>query len=266
MTEIVPDSTKTSRKGNPQPSARVYHFLTWNNYPDDWKAIFSTGGDMFRRFVIQEEIAPTTGTPHLQGIIQCDRRRRDTEFKLPVQIHWEKMAGSFQEAARYCSKEESRKPGTFPFVKDCIILPKLHIIEPTYPWELEILNLLTCAPDSRKIYWYWESIGNAGKTSFAIYLAHKYGAICLEGKKNDILYCAAENDAPIYIYDIPRSHNANFISYESIEKIKNGFYMSSKYESKCIIRPKPHVFVFANEPPDTSKLSGDRWVIKEIIN
>lgn len=45
---------------------------------------------------------------------------------------------------------------------------------------------------------------------------------------------------------------------------------SNKYEGKegrrTVSLPPPIVCVFANEPPDSSKLSTDRWAIYEIID
>jgi len=55
-----------------------------------------------------------------------------------------------------------------------------------------------------------------------------------------------------------------YISYGAMEKIKNGFYMSSKYESKPIIRNCPHIICFANFEPDYDKLSQDRWKVHNI--
>lgn len=67
----------------------------------------------------QEEVAPTTGTPHLQGY---------AEFKQPVTMHMlkqllgdtvhieKKSRNSTRKQARdYCFKEDSRKPGTEPW-------------------------------------------------------------------------------------------------------------------------------------------------------
>ena len=53
----------------------------------------------------------------------------------------------------------------------------------------------------------------------------------------------------------------DYVSYGSIEKIKNGYFMCSKYESKPIVRNSPHVFIFANFEPELDALSLDRWHI-----
>jgi len=41
------------------------------------------------------------------------------------------------------------------------------------------------------------------------------------------------------------------------------FFYSGKFHGGMINGKEPHVIVFANEPPDTSKMMMDRW---QIIN
>jgi len=49
---------------NPNAKARGWLF-TWNNYPDTYRAALD---ELECRYVCAgEEVAPTTGTPHLQG-------------------------------------------------------------------------------------------------------------------------------------------------------------------------------------------------------
>ena len=104
----------------------------------------------------------------------------------------------------------------------------------------------------------------AGKTTFCKYLCAKYNGIVIEGKKNDILYVAAEYESDLYIMDIERTAE-DYVSYASIEKIKNGLYMSGKFEGRMIIRNCPHVIIFANFEPDIEALSKDRWHIVNLM-
>lgn len=79
-----------------------------------------------------------------------------------------------------------------------------------------------------------------------------------------INYATTKGSWPsIIIYDIPRTQ-LDYVNYDALEKLKNGMAMSGKYEGGIILMPNPHVVVFANRPPDESKLSSDRWVIHEI--
>ena len=42
------------------------------------------------------------------------------------------------------------------------------------------------------------------------------------------------------------------------------FFFSGKYEGGMVCGPNPHVLIFANDEPDTHKMSADRWIIKEL--
>lgn len=62
----------------------------------------------------------------------------------------------------------------------------------------------------------------------------------------------------LIVYDVPRT-TADFISYTALESLKNGCFFSGKYEGGQVLMPHPHVVVFANQRPDESKMSADRW-------
>lgn len=238
-----------------QPSPAKNWCFTFNNYTDEDIKILSSSNSSISSYIFGEEVAPTTGTKHLQGYIQFKTKVRPMGM-FNDKIHWEKARGSREANINYCGKDGvvyTNMPDAKP----------LKVIKELYPWQQDILKIALSEPDDRSVYWIWEEVGNVGKTAFAKYLAHFHGAIPLEGKKNDILYCAAEFPSNIYIYDIART-NEQYISYDAIEKIKNGFYMCAKYESKPIIRNPPHVFIFANFRPNIDALSKDRWRIHEI--
>jgi len=63
----------------------------------------------------------------------------------------------------------------------------------------------------------------------------------------------------IVIFDLPRSleDNMNEI-YSSMESLKNGSFLSTKYKSVRKGFPSPHVITIANFKPDSDKLSKDR--------
>jgi hypothetical protein len=56
-----------------------------------------------------------------------------------------------------------------------------------------------------------------------------------------------------------------FLQYRFLESLKDRFVFSTKYESKLKIIPDiPHIVVFANEIPDTTKMTSDRFNIKRL--
>lgn len=69
----------------------------------------------------------------------------------------------------------------------------------------------------------------------------------------------------ICIMDFPRTVEG-YVSYSAIEEIKNGMFFNGKFESSMVMFNTPHIVIFANFLPDTSKLSKDRWVIENISN
>lgn len=121
----------------------------------------------------------------------------------------------------------------------------------------------------RYIYWFWEPNGNWGKSITATYMIDQMNATEVSGKGADV-FCGIsaliENTGecpPIIIYDVPRSC-LNYVSYFSIEKLKDGKFFSGKYESGMKRYNKPHIICFANEPPKTDEMSLDRWIIERL--
>lgn len=259
------DTTESDgNTGKPrQPPQLSMHFFTWNNYPSNWKDYFTELDDLFVQYAMQEEIG-NSGTPHIQGCLRCIKRMRRTEFKLPKQIHWEGVR-DWNAALKYCTAPNKRAPTGGTLTKNYVAPERIQCINPDYKWEQEILSIIKEKPDDRTIHWYFSREGKMGKTQFAKYLAIHHGAIPLDGKKADMLYCASSHESNIYILLLSRTQE-DIVSYDTLEKIKDGFYMCGKYESKPIVRNPPHVLVFANFEPAQHKLSTDRWKIVEITN
>lgn len=241
-------------------SAKNWCF-TLNNYTEDELASIVTFLNLApNNYVIGREVGEE-GTPHLQGYVSFEKKLRMNECKnINHRIHWEVAKGNEKQNINYCTKDNKY------IIKGFKVARPLKVIkeEQLYPWQKDILDIVKQEPDDRKIYWFWETKGCVGKTSFSKFLSHHYGAIPVDGKKGDILYCAATFESDIYIFDFERDVNQTSVSYASIEKIKNGYFMCAKYESKPVIRNPPHVIIMANFKPDTSKLSSDRWVINKL--
>lgn len=253
----VPDTflgnTKT-KKVNP---AKHWCF-TYNNYKEEkFKELCSKFSKIEAKWIIGKEIGEQ-GTPHLQGYVEFPNKVRPLSIIEDKNIHWEIRKGTREDNLIYCSKEGDYYGNLKP-------KPKLKILEESKlkNWQKDLIKIIEKEPNDRTIHWYWETKGNTGKTTFSKYLCHKYEAVPLEGKKNDILYCAAEFESNIYIWDLERTME-DYVSYGALEKIKNGLFMCAKYESKPIIRNPPHIIVFANFKPDENALSKDRWNIVEI--
>lgn len=205
-----------------------------------------------------------SGTPHLQGYVEFIKKCRPSSL-FDHEIWWSKSRGSRQENFDYCTGSDE--------LVYCKGMPKpIKVIDPNYPWEKDILDIIKEEPDDRSIHWYWDDIGGAGKTSFCKYLVVKHKAIILGGKSADmrnaiVEYKKENGETPsLIIINIPRSFNSDYLSYEGIENIKDMVFYSGKYEGGMICGNCPHVIVFSNEPPQKDKMSMDRWHITRIVN
>lgn len=102
---------------NAGPRARTWCF-TINNpggwtLPDDWEE------KGIRGCVFQTEIAPETGTEHLQGYVEFKKPMYTDQIKRAFdcnRMHLEVRRGTRKEAYDYCVDPDKRKPGTEPLI------------------------------------------------------------------------------------------------------------------------------------------------------
>jgi len=273
MTEnlIVPDSSKLGNTHNQfenkktkQISGRKFHFFTWNNYDStDIPILLDTLEQYCVKWVFQEEIG-ILGTPHLQGIIECKIKMRDTEFCLPKTIHWEKPK-DLQACWKYCCKEETRAGKVY--TKNYVVAERIITTCPNTEWAYHLIEISKSSPSKRKVYWRWSVEGGVGKSDFQKYMVVEHNCLFLSsGKYADIInliFNSDMNKCNTICINIPKGHG-NKISYSAIESLKDGMICNTKYETGTKIFNPKHVFVFANCPPDLDQMSYDRWDVKEI--
>jgi len=128
-------------------------------------------------------------------------------------------------------------------------------------WQTRLKEELDAPVDNRKIIWYYDATGNSGKSYFATKYRCKTAYLVTGGKNADIFY--AYNYEEVVFFDLPRAKQ-EYVPYDVMESFKNGYFLSTKYECKPVRFNVPHVVVLCNFYPDTSKLSMDRWDIREI--
>lgn len=264
----------------PQPTQRKYWCFTWFNEEDDetvhalraktieMEAALKAAG---HSYVFQTEVCPDTGRLHLQGYVEGAKRFRWSELGLSNRIHWGARRLSREVNIRYCSNPDKRMPDGW-MVAHGIHVPKpIDVIEPNRPWQKRILEDIKEEPDDRKIMWYWSQEGGVGKTAFTKYLCVKHGACLLGGKGADVRngivkWKELKFDTPtLCVYNITRSFDPSYVSYEALENIKDMCFYSGKYEGAQVVGNPPHLYVFANFPPPQGKLSDDRLQVMEIV-
>lgn len=210
------------------------------------------------------ETCPTTGKEHRQGFISFPGKCRPIEkCKDLVISHWEKCKGNLAQNISYVTKEGRDIRGNIEYDEPLRLISEGQF----YPWQQSLIEELRCSPDDRTIKWIWETEGAVGKTALGKWMAVHLRALVCGGKsadiKNAIITRKLKSGAwpKIVVWNIVRS-TEQFVSYEAIEAVKDGFFLSGKYEGgECIMNP-PHVVIFANFEPDIYKLSNDRWDIK----
>lgn len=132
------------------------------------------------------------------------------------------------------------------------------IFTPRVGWQTDLVSYLHSPTNNRQVRWYFDETGNSGKSYTAMSYGHGLGYVVTGGKHADIFY--AYDHQPVVFFDWPRSAQETF-PYGVTEAFKNGYFLSTKYESAPIRFPVPHVIVFANFRPDQIQLSADRWDI-----
>ncbi len=255
-------TTTTKRK---RKRSRAW-FFTWNDVPlDTYRAQIDLCLKDFE-YVYQLEKADKV---HVQGVMRY-KNPRDTWPELPC--HWERCR-SWKKAIKYCSKTDTRIDGPWTNIRG--LTWRESIIDPLagielYQWQKDIINIIDSPMERRLIHWYYDNVGNIGKTTLACHIVDKYpkGKILYaNGGGKDILYgfssMLEEHDVKAVIIGLTRS-DANYVSYKTLEMLKDGVCYTRKYESHMIRFNPPHVIVLANFPPVLTPCSLDRWRVSDL--
>lgn len=253
---------------SPSSSLRRVVF-TLNNYTqDELTTLLQDLGK--HQYIIGKEVGES-GTPHLQGYIEfATPVKFRTIKKILPRAHLEKAKGNKQQNIDYCSKD-GNFVSSFPLPRKQRILQNEYANVQWKQWQQDIINLVESKPDSRSINWFYEPTGHVGKSFLCKYLCLKYDCILADGKKDNVLNQVKtfidenpDKDPTVILLDVPRV-SQDYINYGVIEQLKNGCVYSGKYEGGQLLFEHPHVIVFANEPPETTKMSRDRWKITRIF-
>lgn len=138
-------------------------------------------------------------------------------------------------------------------------------------WQTDCLNILQQPATGRKVTWFWENVGNVGKSYMARYLALHHQALIVRAmKKADMLHALSKDitTTNVVVFDLTRSTEAGSVEvvYEVIEQLLDQVISSGKYDSQTIWFDKVHVLVFANFEPKRDTMSSDRWDVHHIAS
>lgn len=177
----------------------------------------------------------------------------------------------------YCSKDDTRLPGTVPFHK----LKKAPVYTGAdvacldvglRPWQEQLMTILRTKPyNQRHIHWIVDLEGASGKSLFLKWLQWKgefeIGEVCDAGNATQ-LKATSYNLGPksVYFVDLPRVRTDSLGDImRCLEQLKNGKLLTVQYGGgQTILFDPPLLVVFSNYYPKLEWLSADRWKIFEM--
>lgn len=226
------------------------------------------------KFVFQlEDPSKTEDNLHYQGVINLSVKKRigmlihafNQPDKFPgMQVSYASTAG--KEALRtYCMKSDTRVAGPWGDRKIAPAYEGKDLPRVFWPWQKEVIDMCTnTEADDRTINYLIDFTGKQGKSKVCKYLAWKgiarrYGW----GEQKNCFY-AIQKQGPskAYIFDLTRTKPKKICAadiYSMLEDIKNGLVDGSLYDNESILFDPPHVWVFANVPPQKEAMSADRF-------
>nr|WPR18716.1 MAG: replication polyprotein [Chemarfal virus 263] len=133
------------------------------------------------------------------------------------------------------------------------------------PYQQHIFDILQVEPDSRKIHFVVDPVGNSGKSWFCRQMFMSFPdsvQILSSGKRDDVAYIIDVRKS-IFLFDVPRL-GLEYFQYSILEQLKNGIIQSNKYQG-CVkilehLSATCHIVVFSNEYHENlhTKVSPDR--------
>lgn len=141
-----------------------------------------------------------------------------------------------------------------------------------HQWQKDLVSELEEEGNPRQVIWIVDLIGNTGKSRLGRYLMQtsKDWYMTASSSSNRDMATIVSNaldsgwSGKGFIIDLPRTCENWKCTYETIENIKNGLITATKYSGKTEIFDNEKLLVFSNFWPDVSKLSMDRWDIREL--
>lgn len=267
----------TSRYSSEAPKSQNpvwVHSMRWSvEHTDDNKdRLCKMLHQYAKHWIFQAEY--TEGNPHYQGYVNL--KEKDRSSTLGIKLNEEFRGIQFLPASndgkeklkQYCLKDHTRVAGPW---SDTPIYLGEDLPSELSGWQKQLFDMLQQKPDRRSVLWIYEQDGKTGKSEFAKYMSFKHNAVFMSyGNSKDLLNIVFKmKNRKLYIFDLPRTKPVDISGsdlYSTIESIKDGMFINTKYETGICMMSSPHVVVFSNYLPDRKKLSFDRWKIYTIKN
>lgn len=269
----------------PKQISPVYHFSLRYSIPKDRDLVFAKGEvPSFRSCLVEElsadkyifQLEDTINNLHFQCYFHVKDKTRvghlcgilkDSPFR-GAHISPASTAGK-STLAKYCMKSESRVFG--PFADKVIYLgADLMNFEDFSPPQRTLYDYLKYTDpitnSKRKSIWIYDPIGGSGKSAFKKYCQYHCGYMGFTyANARDILYLVSKfPNKRCYFFNLTKTKSSEVSElelYSAIENIKDGDFISFKYEVTAVMMNPAHVVVFANHLPNIALMTKGRFDI-----
>lgn len=143
-----------------------------------------------------------------------------------------------------------------------------------HPWQQDMLDIIDGVPNDRAIYIVVDEHGDTGKSTFVRAIKSMHADTCVvvnSGKSADMCEVARQTiNRKIVMVDLARTQadgrekkdggKTDMVAWATLEQMKNGCMIATKYQSRAIFDQVPHLIIMSNWwPKDFRVMSLDRW-------
>lgn len=266
--------------------------FTWNNYQDvDWEDILIKAVTKLNvnYIIFGKEIAPSTGTLHLQGYMQFEKKKYfSTIAKYLPGCHITKVMGSSQDNINYCNKVDSefyewgivrsiargraKQQADWDFILSKAESGDLRYIRENHPREyliyyniLQKINLANLHPEPivRKCYWLFGKPGIGKSRACQQIWPNAYW------KAANKWWDGYSGESCVVLDDLGTDHLSEYLKrwadrYKVSGEIKGGG-IGLTYDTFVITSNFHPAVLFANVPEPTREAIQRRFQVVEIV-
>jgi len=138
---------------------------------------------------------------------------------------------------------------------------------PLLRWQQSVVEEIS-HPPTRRIHWFYDPVGGAGKTWFGLWLVKHKGAQMVTNAATKDVAEVWNPDHPgaeygVMLFNLTKDIDEH-VNYAVMEQVNDGFCFASKYHSRMKVAGKFHVIVFSNFRPRLTAFVDDRWHVTEL--
>lgn len=242
---------------------------------DSWKEKTSEEIEEIQSMWHPPQVFPTHNL-HLQVFFHTKQKTRvSTLVKILAESQFSGMylapASNAGKASlkKYAMKKESRVAGPFadkPIYLGADLVTRSSFTEGQLNLETFLLRCDPIRYSKRKVIWVYDPVGGSGKSAFKKYCQYHHGWVGFSyASAKDILYIVNKfQNKRVYFFNLSKTRSAEISEselYAALESIKDGDFLSTKYEPETVMMNPCHVVVFANHLPRMSALTRGRFEI-----